>query len=172
MMRAGMQMRVGFIALVYKKLLQLSIAHTASGGVIVNMVSNDVQRFEDLAPFLSFIVVGPAQVVLSTIFMYLQIGPASFGSVVALLLLIPLQGFFAKQFGGLRKKTVMFTDERIRSLSDMFIGMMVVKLNAWEKPFCEKIGLVRDQELKYIQKGAVIRAFNEAFSFASTGNLI
>ncbi|KAJ3063674.1 Multidrug resistance-associated protein 4, partial [Quaeritorhiza haematococci] len=48
-MRVGMQVRTAFIATIYRKCLSLSISHTSSTGMIVNLVSNDVQRFEDAA---------------------------------------------------------------------------------------------------------------------------
>ncbi|KAJ3246974.1 ATP-binding cassette sub- C member 8, partial [Borealophlyctis nickersoniae] len=161
-MRAGMQLRVAFIATIYRKCLSLSIAHTSSTGLIVNLVSNDVQRFEDVAPFGHYIWIGPLQVALITYFMWMQIGWASFAAVVVLLLFIPLQAYFAREFGKLRKVTVKWRDERIKSISDMLAGIMVVKLYAWETPFKTQITTFRNTELKYIKKASIFRAINDA----------
>ncbi|TPX59470.1 hypothetical protein CcCBS67573_g09088 [Chytriomyces confervae] len=170
-MRCGLQMRVAFIAAVYKKCLSLSTSHTSSTGYIVNLVSNDVQRFEDAAPFAHFIWLGPLEVVLMTYFMYTQIGYASFAGVAGLLLMIPLQGWFARLFARLRKNTVGLRDERIKCISDSLAGMLVVKLYAWEKAFEDSINSIRDQEMRNIRKASYLRALNEAFFFAS-GSLI
>ena len=132
------------------------------------MVSNDVQRFEDAAPFIHFLWLGPVEVILSTYFIWLQISWAAFAAVGALLLLIPIQGWFAGKFGKIRKETVMHRDDRVRSISDLFSGINVVKLYAWEKPFTESINKVRDEELHYIRQAAKIRAINEAFWFSSS----
>ncbi|KAI9354057.1 hypothetical protein DFJ73DRAFT_827739 [Zopfochytrium polystomum] len=167
-MRVGMQLRVGFIAAIYQKCLRLSISHTSSTGAIVNLVSNDVQRFEDAAPFAHFIWLAPLEVVLITYFMYVQISWAAFAAVLGVLSLIPIQGWFAKQFGRLRKHTVGFRDERIKSVSDSLAGIMVVKLYAWETPFQSNINSLRDQELQVIRKASVLRAMNEAFYFCSS----
>lgn len=43
-MRAGMQCRVGMIAIIYQKCLVL-YQNYATSGLIVNLVSNDVQRY-------------------------------------------------------------------------------------------------------------------------------
>ncbi|KAI9335963.1 P-loop containing nucleoside triphosphate hydrolase protein [Obelidium mucronatum] len=166
-MRTGMQMRIAFIAAIYKKCLTLSTSHTSSTGLIVNLVSNDVQRFEDVAPFGHFIWLGPLEVILMTYFMYAQIGYAAFAAVGALLGLIPLQGWFARMFARLRKKTVGLRDDRIKSISDSLAGMLVVKLYAWESAFEKTINQVRDQELSNIRKASYLRALNEAFFFAS-----
>ncbi|KAJ3217850.1 Multidrug resistance-associated protein 4 [Dinochytrium kinnereticum] len=166
-MRIGMQIRIAFITTIYRKCLALSISHTSSTGLIVNLVSNDVQRFEDAAPFAHFIWLGPVEVLLITYFMYLEIGFAAFAAVGALLALIPIQGGFARQFSSLRKRTVGYRDDRIKSISDSLAGIMVVKLYAWEEPFKKSINSVRDQEMHVIRKASVLRAMNEAFYFAS-----
>lgn len=162
-------MRIAFIALIYRKLLSLSTAHTASGGFIVNMVSNDVQRFEDAAPFATYIWLGPVEILLSTYFMYTQISYGAFSAVGALFLLIPLQTYFAKLFAVLRRKSVKLRDERIRGVADFLTGIMVIKLYAWENPFRKRIQKVRDEELQVIKVTARYRAMNDAFYFSSGG---
>ncbi|KAJ1567224.1 Multidrug resistance-associated protein 4, partial [Cladochytrium tenue] len=136
-MRVGMQMRVGFIAAIYEKCLRLSIAHTASTGAIVNLVSNDVQRFEDATPFAHFLWLAPLEIIVLTYFVYLQISWAAFAAVFALLSLIPIQSFFAHRFGKIRKRTVAFRDERIKY--------------AWEEAFAKNINSLRDKELNTIR---------------------
>jgi len=76
---------------------------------------------------------------------------ALFGFVV-LFGMIPMQGFFGKRFGVLRKQMVAFRDDRIRKLSDMLQGIQVLKLYAWELPFQASVLSVRERE------GAKLRA--------------
>ena len=40
---------------------------------IVNLVSNDVQKFEDLAPFLPYLISAPLEVILVTYLIYREI---------------------------------------------------------------------------------------------------
>lgn len=44
------------------------------------------------------------------------------------------------------------TDDRLRRISELLIGIKVIKLNAWEKVFKEKIECSRKSELKYLNK--------------------
>ena len=165
--RIGVHLRTAFIATIYRKCLSLSLSHTSSTGYILNLISNDVQRFEDAAPFAHYIWVGPVHLFLVMYFVYNNLGAAGFASIGVLMAFIPMQAWFASIFRGLRVLTSKWRDERIKSGSDMLAGVMVVKLYAWEKPFIQKIGGLRDVELKYIRKASVLRATNEALYFAS-----
>lgn len=168
-MRLGTQLRVGFISAVYRKCLKLSVGHTSSSGVIVNLISNDVQRFEETAIFLLFVLAGPIETILVLIFLWREISWAALAGMVALFALIPLQSWFAKIFGRLRRDTVIWRDERVRVISDLLAGMQLIKLYAWENPFESKIKMLRDKEMKYVKKASVLRATNEATYFFSPG---
>ncbi|KAJ3331521.1 Multidrug resistance-associated protein 4, partial [Kappamyces sp. JEL0680] len=166
-LRTGMQCRVGLITAIYRKCLNLSVANTSSTGLIVNLVSNDVQRFEDLAPYLHYTWVALLQLLVYMGLMYVEIGWAMLSPIVCIFLMIPVQAVFAHRFNAFRRQTVGFRDERIKSLSDMLSGILVVKLYAWETPFLEQINGLRESELGYIWKGNVMKACNYAFYFAS-----
>ncbi|KAI8894568.1 P-loop containing nucleoside triphosphate hydrolase protein [Globomyces pollinis-pini] len=170
--RIGIQVRVGLIATIYRKSLKLSIANTASTGQIVNLLSNDVQRFEDCACFTHYIWAAPAQVLLVAYFMYLQIGWSCLSPIISLIVLLPLQTWFSKLFGKLRRLTVNFRDERIKYVSDMLAGIMVVKLYAWEQPFMKAIDKFRNSEMEFIWKSGILKALNDAISFSSNGLIL
>ncbi|KAI9014275.1 hypothetical protein DFJ74DRAFT_681992 [Hyaloraphidium curvatum] len=161
-MRVGFRMRVGFISTIYRKCLRLSITHTSSTGYITNLTANDTQRFEEAAPFAFFILLGPLEAAISVVIMYLLIGVSSLVGFAILFLSIPLQSFFAKRFGALRRDTVRERDERIKNISDALAGIQVVKLYGWEEAMKDKISELRNAEISYIRKASVLRALNEA----------
>ncbi|KAI8903008.1 P-loop containing nucleoside triphosphate hydrolase protein [Globomyces pollinis-pini] len=167
-MRVGMRLRVGLTAAIYQKCLELSISNTQSTGLIVNLVSNDVQRFEDAAPFAHFFWAGPVQLLTLSYFIYREVGWSFLAGTIGVLLLIPIQGYFATAFKRLRQITVAYRDDRIKNISDMFAGIMVVKLYAWEIPFKEKINQLRNLELKFIWRGNILKSVNESIFFASS----
>lgn len=47
------------------------------------------------------------------------------------------------------------TDERLQHISELLMGIKIIKLNAWEKVFAEKIQRSRDDELKCLNKDSV-----------------
>lgn len=92
----GMKVRVACCSLIYRKALKLS--KTALGqttaGQVVNLLSNDVNRFDVAVIFAHQLWVGPLETILITYLMYLQVGVSAIIGVVFLLLFIPLQSKF------------------------------------------------------------------------------
>lgn len=48
-----------------------------------------------------------------------------------------------------------FTDERLRRISELLMGIKIIKLNAWETVFTEKIEKTRENELKCLDKDSI-----------------
>ena len=105
------------IAAIQEKVLLLNGATLShlSTGQIVNVVSNDVRRFDDLGPFWVFVWAGPLEtaVVLTLISLEIGIVPAIAG-VSTLLMVIPVQAKLAGKIAGLRARAATQTDERVR----------------------------------------------------------
>jgi ABC-type transport system involved in cytochrome bd biosynthesis fused ATPase/permease subunit len=102
---------------VQDKLLRLNSAvlGNLSTGRIVNLVSNDVRRFDDFGPFWVFTWAGPVETVIVLALISIELGavPAICG-VASLLLLVPLQAMLASKIAGLRSQSAAYTDERVR----------------------------------------------------------
>ncbi|KAF9939156.1 hypothetical protein BGZ65_011307, partial [Modicella reniformis] len=164
-LRIGTWTRQSLIALMYRKCLTLSTSSSISTGTVVNMISNDLQPFENCAPFGLYAVLGPLEMIAVMYFLWKEIGVACFSGLLALSLLMPIQVLFSRRFGTIRTKTVQARDDRIRTLSDVFSGIELVKLCAWEVPFQEKVMMLRSIELNYIWKANTMRAINMSIYF-------
>lgn len=74
----------------------LRLSRTALGettvGQVVNLLSNDVNRFDVALIFLHYLWIAPVETIIVTYFMYEVVGWATFLGVLFLLMLIPLQG--------------------------------------------------------------------------------
>jgi ATP-binding cassette subfamily C (CFTR/MRP) protein 4 len=61
-------------------------------GQVVNLMSNDVNRFDVAVIFLHYMWIGPIETFVVTYFMWMEVGPSAAIGVASLLLFIPLQG--------------------------------------------------------------------------------
>lgn len=77
-------------------LQSLRLSKTALGqttvGQVVNLLSNDVNRFDQVLVFLHYLWIGPVQTVIITYFLWKQVGVCSLAGVGVVLISIPLQG--------------------------------------------------------------------------------
>ncbi|GJJ70301.1 ATP-binding cassette, subfamily C (CFTR/MRP), member 4 [Entomortierella parvispora] len=164
-MRTGMWVRQSLISLMYRKCLTLSTSSSIATGTVVNLISNDVQPFENATPFMLYALIGPVEMAFVMYFLWKEIEVACLSGLLVFAILMPVQTFFSRHFATIRGKTVNARDERIRTLSDVFSGIELVKLCAWEVPFQEKILMLRSIELGYIWKANMMRASNMAIYF-------
>ena len=112
-----------------------------------------------------YAIIGPIETIFVMFFLWKEIEVACLSGLLVFAILMPIQTFFSRHFATIRGKTVNARDERIRTLSDVFSGIELVKLCAWEVPFQEKILMLRSAELGYIWKANLMRASNMAIYF-------
>uniref|UniRef100_A0A7N9AYA3 ATP-binding cassette, sub-family C (CFTR/MRP), member 4 n=1 Tax=Mastacembelus armatus TaxID=205130 RepID=A0A7N9AYA3_9TELE len=120
--RAGMKIRVAMCHMIYKKALGLSSSAMGktTTGQIVNLLSNDVNRFDDVTIFLHFLWVGPLQAAAVVGLLWVEIGPSCLAGMVVLMFLMPMQTLFGRLFSTYRSKTAVQTDSRIRTMNEFF----------------------------------------------------
>lgn len=89
----GMRMRVACCSLIYRKSLRLSKSALAETtvGQMVNLLSNDVNRFDFAVIHLHNLWVAPLETILVLYFLYTTVGPSAISGIGILLLFIPLQ---------------------------------------------------------------------------------
>ncbi|KAF7274166.1 hypothetical protein GWI33_013157, partial [Rhynchophorus ferrugineus] len=166
----GMKVRAASCALIYRKALRLSktaLGETASGK-IVNLLSNDVSRFDLVSIFIHHMWTSPILTLIVTYFIYVEAGWPGLLGIVAVFIVVPIQGYFGKLSAIYRKATAMKTDERVRLMDEILSGIQVIKMYAWEKPFALLIKKARKAELKIITKSSYVRGMYMAFNLFTT----
>lgn len=189
-----MQLRIAAIAVIYSKSLRLSSiggSLSTSSGQVVNLASNDVERFLFGSLFLPYLFWGPLEAIVVLIIGLLQIGPSFGAGYAVLLIFVPLQFVLSNQFATIRSQVRCFeaiynsferytdpfdveslqvaaiTDERVSLLSQAIGGIRVIKMNGWELQFADKIYRVRQKEIAKVQKTGRLKAANEAIFFST-----
>ena len=154
--RRGMQYRISCVAAIYDKSLRLnstsateqlpssmaltdrnkkgskssSSSSSSSSGKIVNLATNDVERFMMATLFASYIIWAPLQSLAILGLGWWVIGwsfAAGFG--LLLFLFVPLQLWLSKRFADMRSRIAAITDERVTMVSQAVSGVRVMKIS-------------------------------------------
>nr|XP_020732967.1 multidrug resistance-associated protein 4-like [Odocoileus virginianus texanus] len=172
--RVGMRLRVAVCHMIYRKVLRLSSSAMGktTTGQIVNLLSNDVSRFDQVMMFLHYLWVGPLQAIAVTALLWMETGISCLAGMAVLIFLLLLQSCFGMWFSSLRSKTAALTDDRIRTMSEFISGIKTVKMYAWEKSLIDLITRFRRKEISKILKSSYLRGMNLASFFAVTKIMI
>ena len=165
-----MQLRVSCVAMIYNKSLKLSSTHqetNASSGRIMNLASNDVERFLLAALFISHLIWSPIQSIAILIVGWIQMGPSfAVGFCLLIFGFVPLQFYLSNRFSLLRSKIAGITDQRVNFVSQAVQGSRVMKMSGYEYRFLDRIMEWRQKEVCQITQANRLKALNEAMFFA------
>ncbi|KAL7557087.1 hypothetical protein ACA910_009910 [Epithemia clementina (nom. ined.)] len=171
--RKAMQYRIACIAAIYDKTLRLSSTHavttTTSAGRILNLASNDVERFFLTCLFISFLWWAPLQSIGIFVAGSVLVGVKAFGSGVAVLLglFVPLQLYLSRRFAHYRSTIAAHTDDRVTFVAQAVRGARVLKVSGYEHRFLERIHGLRASEVHQLQAALRLKAANESVFFVT-----
>ncbi|XP_068966387.1 probable multidrug resistance-associated protein lethal(2)03659 isoform X2 [Bombus flavifrons] len=149
------------------RLSKTALGETAPGKV-VNLVANDVNRFDLVSIFIHHMWSAPLSTLIIAYFLYIEAGYAGLIGIAAVFVVVPIQSYTGKLSSKFRLQTAMKTDERVRLMDEIISGVQVIKMYAWEKPFCALIETARKLELQVVSKSAYIRGIYMTFNLFTT----
>ncbi|KAK0084066.1 hypothetical protein PV325_007667 [Microctonus aethiopoides] len=125
----GMRIRVACCSLIYRKSLRLSklVLNSDAAGQMINLLSNDVNRFDLLPMVFAYLWIMPIAIIIIGYIMWQIMGLSTFAGIGALLLMaVPLQTYISIISGKLREKIAQLTDRRIQLMSEIIAGIQVL----------------------------------------------
>ncbi|KAI6120104.1 P-loop containing nucleoside triphosphate hydrolase protein [Pisolithus croceorrhizus] len=158
----GMRVRAGLVTNIYKKALVMSNDERGrASGDIVNLMSVDASRLQDLCTYGLIIVSGPYQIALAFISLYNLLGWSAFTGVGIMIFSIPLNTIIARFLKKMQEKQMKNRDHRTRLMTELLANIKSIKLYAWEYAFMRRILHVRnDLELRMMRKIGIVSALN------------
>ncbi|CDO77661.1 hypothetical protein BN946_scf184969.g12 [Trametes cinnabarina] len=158
----GMRVRSGLITAIYQKALVLSNdGRSSASGDIVNLMSVDAMRLQDLCTYGLISISGPFQITLAFISLYNILGWPAFVGVAIMIVSIPLNTLIARLLKRLQEKQMKNRDKRTRLMSDLLANIRSIKLYAWENAFIRWVSDVRNNhELRMLRKIGVVTSLN------------
>ncbi|XP_060812927.1 ATP-binding cassette sub-family C member Sur isoform X1 [Bombus pascuorum] len=132
---------------------QYKCQQSADIGTLTNLISEDAYNV------MSFFWIGhytwaiPLKISAIVFLLYTKLGvSAIIGAFCCILIVTPLQLVLGKKMSENSKLVAKSSDARLRLVNEIFQGMRLVKLRAWENIFEEKIRKTRNDELKMLDK--------------------
>ncbi|GJJ12857.1 hypothetical protein Clacol_007102 [Clathrus columnatus] len=159
-MTNGMTIRAGVISLIFRKSLRLSgrarMKH--SSGQITTLISTDATRLDLASAQVHNLWVNPIQIAIGIGLLIGNLGVSALVGLGVLLIGFPLQSIFVRMMFVQRKKGVKITDQRMRVTTEVLQGIRLIKLYAWEMFYANRIGDLRQRELRTIRIAALARS--------------
>jgi ATP-binding cassette, subfamily C (CFTR/MRP), member 1 len=149
-----MWLRSAVVTSVFSKALLISagVLGRRTVGEISNLMSVDSTRLQTLTPYLHAIWYSFLQIALSLYFLWGQVGASCLGGIAVIILVIPVTKKVSKYLGAIQKQLSKIRDRRVKLSSEVIGGMKVIKFQAWEKEFHERVEAVRNEELTMYYK--------------------
>ncbi|CAJ0609669.1 unnamed protein product [Cylicocyclus nassatus] len=160
MFRLGMNIRSVLTSAVYSKAMNLSnnARKHRTTGEIVNLMSVDIHRLQDMTTFVMLFWSAPLQVILSIIFLWRILGVAVIAGLVILIAMVPFNSYISVKMRDCQVQQMNHKDERMKLMSEILSGIKVLKLYAWEKSMQNTVLDIRQKELNVLKKLAFLNA--------------
>jgi ABC-type multidrug transport system fused ATPase/permease subunit len=140
--RAGIGIRSALMMSIYEQSLKLtsSARQQNSVGQTVNLMSIDTEKLFLSTQFIHFLWHGPVVAILVMFLIIPEVGwQSAMAGLAWTLCIFPLQTIFARAIGGVRRKMIKLTDERVKFMNELLQAIRVIKFYAWEKPLENRV---------------------------------
>ncbi|KAF2000827.1 putative ABC transporter [Amniculicola lignicola CBS 123094] len=139
----------------YKKQLESTAAATAaedhtgwSNGKIVNLMSTDTARLEQVMGGFHLVWTTPVQILLALALLCVNVQYSAVVGFAFLCATMPMLGFATKSLVVRRKAVNIITDQRLGLLQEIFTAVRFLKFSAWETSFLGRVNSIRNLEMK------------------------
>uniref|UniRef100_A0A667YWU7 ATP binding cassette subfamily C member 12 n=1 Tax=Myripristis murdjan TaxID=586833 RepID=A0A667YWU7_9TELE len=138
-LRTAVRLKGAFSSMGFQKVISLRVPSGMSMGEMINVLTNDGHRIFEAVVFGSFMLCVPVLLFICTFYACYILGYTALTGVLIYLIFIPIQFSMAKLINVFRRKVVVSTDSRVRTMNEILTCIKLIKMYAWEDSFEKKI---------------------------------
>ncbi|XP_023238583.1 multidrug resistance-associated protein 4-like isoform X2 [Centruroides sculpturatus] len=149
----GMKLKIAFCTLIYRKAIRLSLSsmERSNVGQMVNLLANDVGKFQNKVVALSLLFTSPFFIITSICMLWKYYGWTIIIGFLVIFLYLPIQIALSKLYSKLRLQAAVLGDERLNLLNEMIADMRLIKMYTWELPYVALLEKIRMKEMNKIR---------------------
>ena len=134
--------------LLFNKTMNLAPAgHSSSTGQVFTLQLMDVDRIVSATFHLCALLTSPLELILGGYFLYRVLGISALIGLSTSIFIIPLVVLLCRALRTSNARLMDTRDKRMSLLSECFLGIRMIKAQAWESIFDERVGKTRKDEL-------------------------
>lgn len=124
-------------------------------------LSLSVSRIDYACQWLLAIFTAPIQIIVCTVLLIIQIGWSALIGISLFILLIPIQSRIMGYSITIRKKSMVYTDARSRTLQELLSSFAILKYFVFERAYLRRIADIRGKELIGVWRISLVKAANQ-----------
>jgi len=170
-MRVGAQVRSALQNSVFKKSMYISNKGRREGKfganlAVNNLISSDCENIEMATRNFHILWSSPLRIFISIFLLYRELSWPSLVGAAFLVMMIPLQKQVVTRLTRYARAGFKRADKRVKKEKEAVEAMQIVKCYAWEQSFVNEAASLREAELSFLRKSAVLGAFNMCLIFS------
>ncbi|KAF9427068.1 hypothetical protein BGZ94_005535, partial [Podila epigama] len=108
-------------------------------GMITNLMAVDANRVSALAASIFFLYTCPLEIFIGVFMLYNVLGWSAFVGLAVMLVTAPAHHLAAKKYARIQEQLMETRDRRVGLVSEMLLGIRMIKFFGWEKNVQKKI---------------------------------
>ena len=149
--KIGLKIRYQLNCLVFHKILKIapsSFSQRTSKGKIVNFIQKDSSKISDLIKKCPDIIIAPSKIIAYIYLLFNFYGISFLFGLIAFGIMLVINLTVYRKYNILEQLFLKAKDSRMKTTTETFENLKVIKLYNWENNFKNKIIVKRDNELK------------------------
>ncbi len=169
--KIGAKITIQVNTLLYEKLLKMSAFAPVSQGELIDFIQIDAEKFADFFSYTSATLVLPFQIAFFIYLLFQYFGMSFLVGIGVLFLILFFSSWLETLKISYQKRLLKLKDRRMKTTSQAFEMIKIIKLYSWEDYYDKKIKEERRAELEVLKQIEMITLYINSL-FWSTGAIV